>query len=121
MRARSRKGFSFPAAAAHPLPTHRTPSLSLLGGDVSHCGRVLPWDKRERKVNVEEPLSHPTFVSRVGFQHLGKERNKRKGACRQKGDVTFLGPAGASEPLCDRGKEKDFCLLPVFFPFVLCL
>ena len=80
------------------------------------CPTVGGWCRGtgERKENVEKPLSHPTFISRAGFQHLGKERNKRKGACRRKGDVTLPRSAWAFELLYDGGRKTISVCSSVF-------
>lgn len=92
-----------------PLPVGDTFPLRV-GGDGTGEG----------KQNVQELLSHPTFTPRAGSQHLGKEGNKEKGACKQKGDMTLPRSAWDSEPLHDRGRKRISVASSVF-PFVLCL
>lgn len=69
-----------------------------------------------RQENVTELLSHPTFISRAGFQHLGKQRNKQKGTCKQKADVTLPRSPWDLWAAAQRVEGKGFLFASSAFP-----
>lgn len=116
--AQSGQWFGVPVTITCPLPVCPTPLNEPLPMDdmsLRGCDRDQEWVNKK----IQELLSHPTFISRAGFQHQGKEGTKEKGACKQKGDMTLPRSTWDSELLHNRGRTR-ISLAPSVFPFVLC-